>query len=107
MNKTNNLFADLPGAVPEEIFEDLVVAKNIRIERIISDGHSSPEEGWYDQEENEWVLVLVGYGILEFEDGSEIVLNPGDYYTIIAHEKHKVKATSDQEKTIWLTVFYS
>lgn len=102
-----NLFSEVPDRLPNEIFEDIVVTDNIRIERIISDGHSSPESGWYDQMENEWVLVLSGYGVLEFDDGRQITLQEGDYYNIASHEKHKVRATSCEEKTIWLAILYS
>lgn len=101
-----NLFSDIPDELPEELFESIISTENIRIERIISYGHSSPEYGWYDQDENEWVLVLSGYGVIEFDDGREITLKAGDYYNITAHEKHKVQSTSGKEKTIWLAVFY-
>ncbi|ENK2317494.1 cupin, partial [Vibrio alginolyticus] len=53
-----NLFEDLPNNLDEEVFEDLLTHKNLRIERIVSTGQTSPKSGWYDQEEHEWVLVL-------------------------------------------------
>ena len=34
--------------------------KITKIERIVSRGHASPEDFWYDQEENEWVMVVKG-----------------------------------------------
>lgn len=89
-----------------EIFEDIVKSKTVRIERIISQGHSSPAEGWYDQEENEWVMVVDGAGCILFEDGSEVRLNKGDYLTIPAHKKHKVSWTDANVLTVWLAVFY-
>jgi cupin 2 domain-containing protein len=101
-----NLFSDIPNDIPEEIFEDILSTKDMRIERIISYGHRSPESGWYDQEENEWVSVLAGYGVIEFEDGRVITLQPGDNLNIQAHQKHKVKETACSEVTIWLAVFY-
>ena len=101
-----NFFSNIPSEVPEEIFEDIISTGSIKIERIISFGHISPKSGWYDQDENEWVLVLSGYGIIEFENGREIILNKGDYLNIKAHERHRVKATSRDEITIWLAVFY-
>ncbi len=101
-----NLFSDIPEEIPEELFESILSTQNIKIERIISYDHSSPESGWYDQDENEWVLVLSGYGVIEFDDGREITLKAGDYYNISAHEKHRVKSTAPEEKTVWLAVFY-
>ena len=101
-----NLLENIPDAIPNEIFQDIVSTDTIRIERILSQGHSSPETGWYDQDENEWVLVLSGYGVIEFENGDAIKLKPGDYLNIKAHQKHKVKSTSPNETTVWLAIFY-
>lgn len=102
----NNVFAEIPTTVSSEVFDDLLSTKSLRIERILSHGQSSPEQGWYDQDENEWVVVLSGFGVIEFEDGREVRLNKGDYLNIKAHEKHKVKATSLKEVTVWLAIFY-
>lgn len=105
--KKGNLFENIPDAIPEEIFEDIVKAEGVRIERIVSKGHSSPETGWYDQEENEWVLVLQGEAVLRFEDGDETVrLSAGMHVNIPAHVKHQVEWTAPDRETIWLAVFY-
>ena len=101
-----NLFSEIPKDIPEEIFEDIVSTSNVRIERIVSKGQSSPETGWYDQDEHEWVLVLSGQGVIGFEDGSEVTLSSGDYLNIKAHQKHKVVRTAVDEATVWLAVFY-
>ena len=78
-----------------------------RIERIISDAHASPEGFWYDQDEDEWVLILKGSAGLRFEESEEtIVLNPGDWIDIPAHVKHRVEWTEPEQKTVWLAVFY-
>jgi len=53
-----NIFELLPRAYEKESFTDLINHDHVRIERIISKGHTSPEAGWYDQNENEWVIVL-------------------------------------------------
>ena len=103
----NNIFSSLPSNLEDEVFEDIVNGKNIRIERIVSHGHSSPEQGWYDQDENEWVIVLSGSGSLLFENGEKFVLNKGDYINIPAHTRHKVLWTAPDEATIWLAIFYS
>jgi len=102
-----NIFQDIPMDLSEEVFETLLQNENIRIERIISYGQSSPAEGWYDQEESEWILLLEGEALLAFEDRVEVHLHAGDYYNIPAHTKHKVVWTKENTKTIWLAIFYN
>lgn len=97
----------LPGEFKDEIFEELVSAQNVRIERIISRGHSSPQQGWYDQTENEWVIVLDGSGTILFENGAEVKLEKGDYVNIPSHTRHKVTRTDPENITVWLAIFYS
>ena len=103
--KSANLFSELPSSLPEELVEKIVDAGDIRIERIISIGHSSPPGFWYDQAESEWVVILRGEAVLAFEDETQI-LNPGDYVLIPPHRKHRVDSTSLTEPTIWLAVFF-
>ena len=101
-----NIFSEIPNPLKEELFENILSTKDIKIERIISDGHSSPKEGWYESEQNEWVIVLEGDAILTLESGENIILKHGDYYNITAFTKHKVSHTSKSEKTIWLAIYY-
>ncbi|WP_446010111.1 cupin domain-containing protein [Candidatus Electrothrix sp.] len=102
-----NIFSTLPSDPEYEVFDELLHAKNIRIERIVSKGHVSPETGWYDQEEHEWVLVLEGAGTLLFaEDKRQVTLRKGDYLHIPAHTKHKVIWTEPEALTVWLAVHY-
>lgn len=101
-----NLLADLPSEIPEELVDVLVQSTNVRIERIVSTGHCSPEDFWYDQDEHEWVVVLKGEGRLVFEDAEEVSLKPGDHVMIAAHQRHRVEWTSPGEPTVWLAVFY-
>lgn len=102
----NNIFESIPDNLPDELFDRLVDNNNILIERIISKGHSSPESGWYDQDRNEWVIVLRGEAILSFTTGKSVTLKEGDYISIPAHRKHKVEWTSPDIETIWLAVHY-
>ena len=75
---------------------------------VVSTGQKSAEGFWYDQDENEWVVVLQGEAELQFADESELCcLKPGDSMNILAHRKHRVNSTSGAEPTIWLAVFYS
>jgi cupin 2 domain-containing protein len=100
-----NLFADLPSEIPDELIETLQQAETVRIERIVSLGHASPPDFWYDQPENEWVVVLRGAARLRFED-DVIELEPGDSINIPAHKKHRVDWTTPDGPTVWLAVFY-
>lgn len=102
----HNIFHPLPKRTDIETFEDILRTPNIRIERIVSYGQSSPEEGWYDQDEAEWVILLQGSAVLGFENGKEISLQAGDYVHIPAHCRHRVVMTDKEEVTVWLAVFY-
>lgn len=102
---TTNLFTNLPSNLPDELFTTLLEADYLRIERIVSQGHSSPEGFWYDQDQNEWILVLQGAARLSIE-GESKELNPGDHINIPAHQKHRVEWTTPDEPTVWLAVFY-
>ena len=101
-----NIFNNIPSDIPNEIFEDIIDTGKLRVERIVSKGHTSPETGWYDQTENEWVIVLSGYGVIEYIGGETVVLKQGDYLNIKAHEKHRVIETSSNVATVWLAIFY-
>ncbi len=104
--KTANIYDSIPKDPETEVYDEIIRTPGVRIERIISKGHTSPENGWYDQEENEWVMVLEGSGTLTFEDGSAAHLSKGDHINIPAHCKHMVSWTDPNQLTIWLVVFY-
>lgn len=102
-----NLFANIPSTLPEELMEDLVSTSQLRIERIVSKGHTTPTDQWYDQEEHEWVMVVKGQGRILFEEGMyEVTLNEGEHINIPAHQRHQVSWTAPDTETIWLAVFY-
>ncbi|MGK9477780.1 cupin domain-containing protein [Melioribacter sp. OK-6-Me] len=101
-----NLYEKIPDKIPDEIFEEILRTDKLRIERIISKGQKSPEGFWYDQDENEFVLLLKGYARLEFEDGKKVELREGDYLIIPSRLKHRVDKTSAEKETIWLAIFY-
>src|SRR6478735_1148727 len=102
---TGNLLVDLSARLPTELIELLVEDPHIRIERIVSHGHTSPEGFWYDQDQHEWVIVLKGAARLRFEY-QIIEMKPGDFVNIPAHKKHRVEWTTPDEPTVWLAVFY-
>jgi len=104
--RKENLLASLPADLSQEFFKEIINTDYIRIEQIVSNGHTSPKQGWYDQDENEWVVVIKGAGELTFESGEKVKLTPGDYINIEAHKKHRVTWTDPDEETVWLAVFY-
>jgi len=101
-----NLFEAIPESLSDEVFEQLATGGPVRIERIVSKGHSSPASGWYDQAQDEWVALLSGEAVLEFEGRPAVTLKPGDYLTIPAHQRHRVAWTTPQVETIWLAVHF-
>jgi cupin 2 domain-containing protein len=106
-SKVKNIFTALPEDLTLEVFETLLSNDNIKLERIVSKGNSSPKDFWYDQDENEWVLILKGSACIKFFDPvKEVVLKTGDYLHIPAQVKHRVEWTSPNEETIWLALFY-
>ncbi|TNF01680.1 MAG: cupin domain-containing protein [Gammaproteobacteria bacterium] len=101
-----NLFSNIPVITMDELFEDVIVTDFTRIQRIISRGQSSPEGFWYDQPENELIVIMQGRGKLEFDNGEYMTMEVGDYIAIPAHRKHRVAWTDPNIETIWLAVFY-
>jgi cupin 2 domain-containing protein len=100
-----NIFENIPDANLMERFETLFENKGIKLERIISGGLTTPPGQWYDQDWDEWIVLLKGSAGIFFE-GDEAVgtLKPGDYIYISAHKKHRVEWTEPHEKTIWLAI---
>jgi cupin 2 domain-containing protein len=105
MTDVSNLFAGLPAELPAELIQTVAAGPGVRVERIASRGHASPPGFWYDQAEDEWVLVVRGAARLRFEDGA-VEMRPGDHLTIPAGRRHRVEWTSPDEATIWVAVFY-
>jgi cupin 2 domain-containing protein len=101
----NNIFKNIPEGLDEEFFESLLENDQFKIERIVSRGHSSEKDFWYDQEQNEWVLLVQGEAEIEFENET-VQLNKGDHLQIDAHKKHRVKSTSVSPPAIWLAVHW-
>jgi len=100
-----NIFAELAAPAAAEKFSTLFENARARVERIVSHAHSSPPGFWYDQSEDEWVIILRGGATLEFEGGESVEMRAGDYLTIPAHVRHRVARTDDE--TIWLAVHVS
>lgn len=102
-----NLFADLPDSLPDERFEELICGDGFKLQRIVSTGHATPDGQWYDQNFDEWVVLLAGSAALRFEDEpEEVVMGPGDYLMIPAHRRHRVERTDETKPTVWLALHY-
>ena len=102
--KPENIFAQIAEAGEEEQFDLLFKSPNCRIDRIVSSGHSSPKGFWYDQENDEFILLIQGEAPLEFED-RKVTLKKGDYLHIPKNCKHRLDSTSIDPVCVWLCVF--
>lgn len=109
----SSLFSGLPDRLDDEAFTTLLERPGLRIERIVSTGHATPEGEWDDQPDDEWVMVLRGHAVLAFAGPvadtdalSETVrsMGPGDCVFIPAHLRHRVVETAAHEPTVWLAV---
>lgn len=99
-----NLFK-LPTRIPaEELFEAIIPDNGVLIERIISTGQVTPPNDWFDQERDEWVVLLQGNAKLSWEDGKMLDMGPGEWVFISAHERHRIDYTSKEPPCIWLAV---
>jgi cupin 2 domain-containing protein len=101
-----NLFDDLPARAEREIFTELLAREGVRIERIVSTGQSTPADAPYNQDHDEWVLLLRGSAGLWIEGEGERDLRPGDHLLIPAHRTHRVIWTAKAEPTLWLAIHF-
>lgn len=103
-----NLFAGIDTGAAEERFDTLMSRPGLRIERIVSTGQSSPPGFWYDQPQDEWVLVVAGSAAVLLEGEPEPrSLKAGDHLLIPAHRRHRVEWTAPDQPTIWLAVHFT
>lgn len=103
-----SLLSALPDATDAEQFDTKLDRDGMRIVRIVSDGQASPPGEWFDQDDDEWVVVLAGRAGLRIDGETEIRdLAPGDYAFLPARCRHRVEWTSPDEPTVWLAVHMS
>ena len=106
-NPKQNLLAVSGLPLEEERFEDILRSQNVRIERIISCGQASAPGFWYEQDEDEWVLIVKGSADVITKDSQDAEtlwqLQPGDCLLLKEGQKHRVERTD--KLTIWLAVF--
>ena len=107
MPDINNILTDIPAQLPEELSTCLLQNDKVHIERIVSRGHANAKDKWYDQAQDEWVLLLQGEAHLEFSGQIELKkLQAGDCLFIPAHCRHRVDWTDPNRDSIWLAVHF-
>lgn len=88
-----------------EQFDELLQGRTFRLERIVSHGHVTPPGQWYDQPQDEWVLVVAGRATLLIEgEASPRELVAGDYLLLRRHVRHRVEWTDPDQPTVWLAL---
>jgi cupin 2 domain-containing protein len=101
-----NLFENLPVQTKDEEFTELLSRPGVRIERIVSNGQSTAVDTPFNQDHDEWVLLLRGSASLWVDGDGECDLYPGDYMLIPSRRTHRVTRTATNEPTIWLAVHF-
>jgi cupin 2 domain-containing protein len=100
-----NLFDDIPRELPSERVDVLLETPTVRLERIVSTGHATPPGEWYDQDRDEWVVVLRGRARLRIEgENADRALGVGDHLLLRAHVRHRVEWT--ETPTVWLALHH-
>lgn len=104
---SSNLLKKIPKSLKEEVFENILLNDKFKLERIISKGHITPQGEWYDQDQNEWVMILKGNADLKIEGKIDLLkLVEGDSILLPAHVKHRVERTDESQETIWLALHF-
>jgi len=108
MVKTGSLRRNLPPRpLAEEAVAALIDQPGLRIERLVSTGQVTPDGEWYDQETDEWVLLVAGAARLRIEGESEDrAFAEGDWILVPAHCRHRVTWTRAEPPTVWLAVHF-
>jgi cupin 2 domain-containing protein len=106
--KTGNLRSGVPARpLPDEVVDLLIDRPGLRIERIVSTGQTTPEGQWYDQETEEWVLVVDGTARLRIDgEREDRELSEGDWILLPVHCRHRVTWTSAGPPTVWLAIHF-
>ena len=105
--QTGNLFNFEVERGGDERIDMLATGQRLNVERIVSMGHANPEGFWYDDSRAEWVVLLSGAAVLEFEVGPTLHdMRPGDFVLILPHCRHRVAWTHAVEQTVWLAIYH-
>jgi cupin 2 domain-containing protein len=104
--RSGHLRDGIPDQLPDELVTVLARGRDVRVERIVSRGHASPDGFWYEQEEDELVLLVAGAARLEIEGRGELELQAGHWVDLPRLVRHRVAWTAPDVDTVWLAVFY-
>src|SRR5947207_11761570 len=105
METRGNLFAGVPPVLPAELVQVLWQTPQVKVERIVSRGHATPPGQWYDQDQDEWVVLLKGSAGVRIEGRDQLIeMAPGDYLLLPAQLRHRVEWTATGGDTVWLAV---
>ncbi len=98
-----NFLSSLPDASAAERIEVLssFPGRRVAVERIVSEGQTTPPGEWYDQDWDEWVMLLKGAARIAFEE-TETDLAENDWILIPAHRRHRASFTAPG--TVWLAI---
>ncbi|MBM5801352.1 MAG: Nif11 domain/cupin domain-containing protein [Cyanobacteria bacterium K_DeepCast_35m_m2_023] len=103
----DNLLASALPPPGEEQTAIVLETSSWRLLRIHSNQAASADGCWDDQDEHEWVLLLQGSALLQFDDEPEArALSRGDQLLIPAHRRHRLLATDPDPGTVWLALFW-
>ncbi|MBM4309689.1 MAG: cupin domain-containing protein [Deltaproteobacteria bacterium] len=101
MANTGNIFETHDQRETDETFIPLLQRAGFRLEQIVSNGQASAPGFWYDQDRDEWVMLVRGEAVLEL-DQERVELKAGDYLLIPAHVRHRVASCS--QDAVWLAL---
>lgn len=82
----------------------LIETAQLEIQKIVTSGQKSPDDFWYDQECDEFVVVMQGSAVIALED-QQLQLQAGDFLYIKAHERHQILSSDPNKVTVWLAIF--
>jgi cupin 2 domain-containing protein len=102
--KPKNLFSPIGSQGGAEVFDELISMSGVRLERIFSHGCPTPPDEWYDQGSAEWVVLLRGHAVLEWENGAKDSVSAGDFFVIPPHQRHRIDSVSSD--AVWLALHY-
>lgn len=102
--RIGNIFDPPADTGEHEIFTTIFKSDKIEITKIDGLRAFNKPGKWYDQEDDEWVILLQGKATLEFQNDESIQLNSGDYIFIEAHKPHRIKQSSNKPNCLWLAI---
>ena len=100
-----NLLSVPEQLLTDQLLTDVLIRPGCRIERIVSFGQVTPADRPFEQEWDEWVLILQGPARIMM-NAQEFALAPGEHLLIPAHVAHWVTFTAPDSPTVWLTIHF-